>query len=95
MTATDHLAEAIADAVVQKLSAAAPPPAATHAELGDMLYPVPLICQQLGTRGRPMAYQTFQKHYLETRLLTLIHNPLDRRTRYVRLSDWLKLKKER
>ena len=32
MTATDHLAEAIADAVVARLSAAAPPPAATHAE---------------------------------------------------------------
>lgn len=89
------MADAIAEAVIARLGAAAPQHTAAPAEVGEMLYPVTLICQELGKkRGRPIAYQTFQKNYLDRGLLRLAQHPTDRRTRYVRLADWLKIKKE-
>ena len=89
------IAQAIAEEIIRQLGAAAPqPPAPPTADVGDMLYPVTLICLELGKRGRPIAYQTFQKNYLDRGLLRLADHPTDRKARYVRLADWLKLKKE-
>lgn len=85
----DHLAERIAEHLRQANDALPPGAGGGY----DDPYPVTAIRAQLGRRGRPMAHLTFQKNYLDTGLLKLIDGP-SRRNLYVRLGDWLKLKKE-
>lgn len=56
-------------------------------------YPVTEIRRELGSRGRPMAYQTFQKRYIETGLLLLIAGP-KRSQLYVARGAWEALKNQ-
>lgn len=58
----------------------------------DEPYPVTEIRNQLGKRDRPMAPLTFKKNYLDTKKLTLVTNPNDRRQLHVRRGDWEALK---
>lgn len=87
----DHLAARIADHLRQTTDAL---PTIGGAGGGfDDPYPIADIRAQLGRRGRPMAHTTFRINYLDTGILQTIPGP-SRRSIYVRLGDWLKLKKE-
>lgn len=103
-THTDPVAAAIAEAILQRLNIDA-----LAARIADHIrnthpaenqtydpaepYPVTECRRQLGTRGRPCAYQTFQKRYIDTGILTLIPGP-KRSHLYVRRGDWEIIKRQ-
>ena len=104
----DPIADALADAIIQRINldhlaariaahiSHTPPPLMGGQAGADTPYPINAIRKELGNRrtGRPMAYQTFKKHFLDNHRLTLIQHPTDRRSQYVSLGQWLKIKKE-
>ncbi len=101
--APDPITTAIADAILNRLDLnhlaariadhllAAQQPGENHPTHPDTPLEVTQIRRQLGTRGRPMAYQTFQKRYIHTGLIRLIDGP-KRSQLYVRHGDWETLK---